>query len=150
MKKFLTIICSTLLVSAAVIYGESGTERYNSEKNMHAVRSISMLEGVCEVAVLSRGDGVLAGILLDKKELGETIYNEAIKIISESFPEAEKIVLEIETDKALDIIELSYYIGTDLKDAVLVQRFNYLLSVQACEKSRLTKNAYYDIIHNKN
>ncbi len=129
MKKFFVIICAALFLSAAIIYGESGTERYNSEENMRAVRSISCLEGVCEVAVLSRGDGVLAGILLDKKELSETIYNEAMRLISESFPKMEKIVLEIESDKALDIIELSYYIGTDLKDAVLIQRFNYLLSV---------------------
>ena len=98
---------------------------------MRAVRSISRLEGVREVALLSRGDGVLAGILLDKKEQHETVYNEAMRLISQNFPQTEKIVLEIETDKALDIIELSYYIGTDLKDTVLIQRFNYLLSVQS-------------------
>lgn len=129
MKKIFVIVFAALFLSIAIIYGESGTVRYNSDKNMNTVRSISGIEGVCEVAVLSRGNSVLAGILLDKKEFDETIYNEAMRIISESFPETEKIVLEIETDKALDIIELSYYIGTDLKDAVLVQRFNYLMSV---------------------
>ena len=129
MKKFFAIICAALFLSAAIIYGENGTERYNNEENMRAVRSISRLEGVREVALLSRGDGVLAGILLDKKEQHETVYNEAMRLISQNFPQTEKIVLEIETDKALDIIELSYYIDTDLKDAVLIQRFNYLLSV---------------------
>ncbi len=128
MKKFLTVIC-VLLLSVLIIYGENGTERYNDERNMQTVRSISKLEGVSEVALLSRNKTVLAGILIDKKEMAEAIYNEAFTMVSEKFPDAKKIVLEIDSDKALDIIELSYYIGGDLKDRILVKRFNYLIQV---------------------
>lgn len=130
MRKAFKGICVVFLLLQLLIYGEMGTERYNNEKNLHVVRKISKLEGVCEVAVLNRGKGVLVGIRLDEETKYDMIYNETMRIISDEFPKSKKVMLEIETDKALDIIELSYYIGTDIKNRVLTQRFNQLLDVK--------------------
>lgn len=132
MKKIL-IIFTAVLMTATSIYSETATERYNSEQNLAAVREISKIDGVCETAVLSRGKKVLSGIRIDARTQNtanyELVYNDALRVLYTSFPKAKKIILEIETDKALDIIELSYCIDSNIKKGVLVKRFNYLASV---------------------
>ena len=102
-------------------------ERFNDEQIMDIVKSVSEIEGVREVAVLSRNGKILAGILTEIPEEREEIILKADKIIKEKFPGFVVRKIFAEDDTALDIIELSYYIESEIEPEILKKRFDYLM-----------------------
>ena len=102
-------------------------ERFNDEQMMDVVKSISQIPGVREVAVLSRKGKILAGILTETPENREEIIFKADKTIKKKFPGFVVRKIFAEDDTALDIIELSYYIESDIEPRILKKRFDYLM-----------------------
>ena len=118
---FVAFICVFELVRADII-----NEKFNNEESLYAVRKIAQIKGVCEAAVICRGNKAIAGVRLDMPVDESKVYSRALTAVKTSLPRAKHIVVEVETDKAYDIIELSYCIDTDMKKSVLKRRFNYL------------------------
>lgn len=101
-------------------------ERFNDRQIMDAVKKISSIAGVTEVAVLSQNRKILAGILAESTAENENIMLRAEEIIKKSFPGIVVRKIFVEDDTALDIIELSYYVESDLEPKILKKRFDYL------------------------
>lgn len=102
-------------------------ERFNDRQIMDVVKSISEIAGVREVAVLSRNGKILAGILTETPEDREEIILKADKNVKEKFPGFVVRKIFVEDDTALDIIELSYYIESDIEPKILKKRFDFLM-----------------------
>lgn len=102
-------------------------ERFNDRQIMDAVKSVSEIAGVTEVAILSQNGKILAGILAENTEDSQYIVLEAEEIIKKRFPGVVSRKVFAEDDTALDIIELSYYVESDLEPEILRRRFDYLM-----------------------
>ncbi len=102
-------------------------ERFNDRQIMDAVKSVSKIAGVTEVAILSQNGKILAGILTENTEDSQYIVLKAEEIIKKRFPGIVSRKVFAEDDTALDIIELSYYVESDLEPEILRRRFDYLM-----------------------
>lgn len=134
-----TLLCSVLiaLIAYSVRYSgsadekagnKSGSVSCNDEASLNAALSIADLGHVDEAAVLNRGKCVIVGILPDGTETRDELCMAAREIIMREFPRAKKVIVAVDDDTALDVIELAYYIDTELDRRTLVKRFNYLIN----------------------
>ncbi len=101
-------------------------ERSNNMKNLYVVREIATLNGVKEVAVLNKKNKILVGILTDNIEI--STKEQTQNIVKKNFPRFSKYAISINDDLAIDIIELSYYLGAKSDRKILEKRFNFLVS----------------------
>lgn len=129
MKNFLYyigIFAAFITAAAVSVNAANCGERYNNTKNISAVREIAKEEEVCDAAVLSRGGCVMTGVLLENRENIDEICKTVSQIIKKYYPNMKKIIVAVDDDKALDILELSYYIDAEMDSKILVKRFNAL------------------------
>ena len=127
MKNFIIYILVFLFLSKIHAIGANGEEHYNSPADMRVARKISHIEGVSEVAVLSHNKRVLVGIRLDRNVAEDLVKKGTILAIESELKDIRKTVIEIETNKALDIIELAYCMEGNIKKQALIKRFNHLI-----------------------
>ena len=102
------------------------SEKFNSGKNLNAARQISTIEGVQEAAVLSRNGKVIAGVIIKNCEIGKEQLGKIENILKKTFGKNASIKIALNNEKAYDIIELSYYINSNISNRKLIRRFNYL------------------------
>ncbi len=140
MKKFLfSVICAAAFFIMALdimnyksepilSQEENGyRESFNSEANMKMARAIAYQSEAKRVAVIGGKDGVLIGISLPSGVGNRSkIREEAEKTAKKQYPKS-KIVVEIQTDKAEDIISLASYLEKGIPHKILKLRERYLL-----------------------
>ena len=78
------------------------------------------------VAVLSKDQSVLVGISTDKN--AEISKEQIEKIVYKHFPVVKKLKIEVNTKRAEDIMELSYFSSGSLKKRYISLRFDFLIS----------------------
>lgn len=118
------LIAVCVSVGAAKWYDE---ERGNDRAHINVARQISSLEGVDSAAVISRDGRVLAGIILlpdaDEKYVGK--WTE--ELLKTTFPKAKEIKVFMGDKNARDVVELSFCMESDIKEDMLIQRFDFLM-----------------------
>ena len=114
--------------ASAVFNAETSrtSEKFNSGKNLNAARQISIIDGVQEAAVLSRNGNIIAGIIIKNGETGNEQLNKIENILRQTFGKNASIKIALNSEKAYDVIELSYYISSNISSRKLIRRFNYL------------------------
>ena len=125
-----TIIIRGISIQKATAVFDAETnhasEKFNSGKNLNAARQISIIEGVQEAAVLSRNGNVIAGVIIKNGETGNEQLNKIENILRQTFGKNASIKIALNSEKAYDVIELSYYISSNISNRKLIRRFNYL------------------------
>ena len=128
MKKIFLPILFLFLLQIAAISESDTNDAYNSAANMRAARKISQIGDVYEVAVLSCKKYALVGIRTKTNNFSEDINTAARLAVQGELPHIRKITVEIETDRALDIIELAHSTKLRMKKQFLVRRFYSLIN----------------------
>ena len=105
---------------------DSFKERGNDRSSIDAARRIAELDGVKEAAVLSLDECVLAGISVMENTDCEELCIQTEKILKASFPDAETYRTEAGDEWAEKVIELSFYLDTNISPRILKKRFMYL------------------------
>ena len=102
-------------------------EFFNDEQCLNAVKLISAsFPTINTVSVLQKKNSCLCGITTSDNN---TISKSAIeKILYETFPKTKFIRLEINSDRAEDILELSYFASSALKEKYISLRYDFLIS----------------------
>ena len=123
-----------MLFSASFSFAEMSqhiTEKYSNDVLCDKIENkIFLLDNVKIGAVAKKDNNVLCGILCDEyvsEEDLENMKNYIKDAVVFEFPKAEEIIVEINTQKARDIAELSYYSAKNMSKKQLLKRFDYLL-----------------------
>lgn len=99
----------------------------NDAQCLSAVKRIcGSLPKVNTAAVLSKNKSILCGVETDNKE--NISKDDVYRILRDIFPSAKEIRLEINTKRAEDIMELSYFGASNLNKKYISLRFNFLIS----------------------
>ena len=109
----------------AMAAGDGVQEFYDREENIRAARKIGGFEGVTDAAVLNRNGKILAGVMAEEGN-EEQLYQWVTASVAESFPNAEQIAVSINSAAAIDVLELSYYLGGGINGRAAEQRFEQL------------------------
>lgn len=121
---FGALICR--LLQGVYASPDSLKERGNDRSSIDAARRIAELDGVKEAAVLSLDECVLAGISVMENTDCEELCIQTEKILKASFPGAETYRTEAGDEWAEKVIELSFYLDTNISPRILKKRFMYL------------------------
>ena len=114
-------------IDSVVNHSDSSYEHYNSGEIQEAVRAVSSLPGVSQVAVVSCSKKLLAGIKTAESEDTENILLYAKDICRVMLPDYGEANVLVDCDIADKIIELSYYMDKDIGKLSVERRFQYLL-----------------------
>lgn len=123
MKKFFAAVLIFAMCAAYAAADWNAAERYSDGKSRDAVRAVAALGGIDCAAVLSRRGTVIAGILLEDGAAHDEISENARRLLEEMFPTARHVSVETDSELALDIIELSFFLDTDMDEKTLILRF---------------------------
>lgn len=126
-KVFLPFFILIVLCISACAANWYDQERGNDKAHIDVARQISSLEGVDSAAVISRDGYVLAGIVLIPEADGEYVGGWAEELLKTTFPKAKEIRVFMGDKNALDVVELSFCMDTDIKEDMLIQRFDFLM-----------------------
>ena len=137
MKKFFLIFLIIFIFSITYILQRCtpvfsdeniNTEEFsNDEDCLTVAKSIaSDFPAINTISLLRKKNSCLCGITTDDSSV---ISKTAIeKILYEVFPKTKYLKLEINTDKAENIIELSYFASSSLKEKYISLRYDFLMS----------------------
>jgi len=127
-KKFFVIVFVLIILCvSAQAARRYDIERGNDKKHLDAARQISAIEGVNSAAVLSHQGRVLAGITLLPEADNEYIREWSKEMLKSTFPKTKEFTVFIGGQNALNVVELSLCIDTDMKKKLLLQRFDFLM-----------------------
>lgn len=133
MKKriFAVVMLGALL--CGVWYGvfaasDNLNERGNNKESIEATRKIANLDGVREVAVLTRDGYVIAGVSVLENADCEEICIQGEEILKQFFPDARMYRIEAGNEWTDRVIELSFYLDTKVRPSILRKRFLYLVT----------------------
>ena len=113
--------------TATVQSGDNGGayEYYNDEGLQMAARKAGLIDGVREVAIIGYKKNVLAGVVL---EMYDDEIETAVRAMVEGNMAADtRLFLEVNTELAEKIVELSYFADSKLPKRVVKGRFNAIL-----------------------
>lgn len=137
MKKFYLILTIIFIFSATYIllrctpvFSDENiyTKEFSNDEDCLSVarRIAADFPVVNTISVLRNKDSCLCGITTDNNSV---ILKTAVeKILYEVFPKTKNLKLEVNTDKAEDIIELSYFASSRLKEKYIFLRYDFLIS----------------------
>lgn len=128
-KIYVLIFAAAFAAAMLNVYCNDFREMSNDKRSLETVRKIGEMSEVCDAAVLHRNKTVLAAVLLESPT-GNKVEIKLLttRLLQGSFPDADNIFVAVDDGVAVDILELAYYIDTDISDVKLIQRFNYLAS----------------------
>ena len=126
-KIYVLIFAAAFAAAILNVYCNDFREMSNDKRSLETVCRISEISDVCDAAVLHRNKTVLAAVLFESPTGNEEeIKLLTTRLLKESFPDADNIFVAVDDGAAVDILELAYYIDTDISDVKLIQRFNHL------------------------
>ncbi|MBQ7097751.1 MAG: hypothetical protein IJN96_06695 [Clostridia bacterium] len=99
----------------------------NDAKNVDAAKTISELESVRSVAVMSDRGVVIAGLKLDDEVFEQEVCSGTLEILREKFPGEDCYIVGADEKWADDVIELCLYTDSGMDKDILEKRFNYLV-----------------------
>lgn len=129
MKKFLIAAVCTAVCAVCAAAAPNAAERYSDRRSRDAVRAVAELGSVECAAVLSRDGEILAGIILEEgtnDEARSAAVLNAERVLAVKFPFAHSVFAEADSDLAFDIIELSFFLDSDMDKKILSRRFDTL------------------------
>ena len=128
-KIYVLIFAAAFAAAMLNVYCNDFREMSNDKRSLEAVRKIGEMSEVCDAAVLHRNKTVLAAVLLESPT-GNKVEIKLLttRLLQGSFPDADNIFVAVDDGVAVDILEIAYYIDTDISDVKLIQRFNHLAS----------------------
>ena len=104
-----------------------GDAKGNDAKNVDAAKTISELESVRSVAVMSERGVVIAGLKLDDEVFEQEVCSGTLEILREKFPGEDCYIVGADEKWADDVIELCLYTDSGMDKEILEKRFNYLV-----------------------
>lgn len=128
-KNFLFIF----IIFALITYLSQNSTANKIEEFSNDAQCLSAVKRICgslpkvnTAAVLSKNKSILCGVETDNKE--NISKDDVYRILKDIFPSAKEIRLEINTKRAEDIMELSYFGASNLNKKYISLRFNFLIS----------------------
>ncbi len=126
-KIFLPVFILIAVCFSVVAAKQYISERGNDQAHINVARQISSLEGVESAAVISRGGRVLSGIMLFPDADDAYVGDWAGEMLKATFPKAKEIRVFMGDKNAASVVELSFCMDTDIKEDMLMQRFDFLM-----------------------
>lgn len=114
------------LIQNVLARGNALKERGNDELHISVAKGISALEGVRDAAVLSHNGKTIVGIRTEEGTRAEAIALYTEKVLKKSFVNSGDIKIFVGDETAQKIVELSFYLDTDMDRQVLEKRFDFL------------------------
>ncbi len=116
----------TFLIQNVLAMGSALKERGNDELHISVAKGISALDGVRDAAVLSHNGKTIVGIRTEDGIRTEAITLYAEKVLKKTFINNRNFKIFVGDEAAQSVVELSFYLDTDMDRQVLEKRFDFL------------------------
>ncbi len=114
------------LIQNVLARGSALKERDNDELHISVAKGISTLDGVRDAAVLSHKGKTIVGIRTEDGTRTEAITLYTEKVLKKAFANSRDIKIFVGDETAQRVVELSFYLDTDMDRQVLEKRFDFL------------------------
>ncbi|MBQ7959951.1 MAG: hypothetical protein IJ285_01900 [Clostridia bacterium] len=141
-KKIFVLLVMAFSVLVQSVYGvkELIRESGNDAAHIEVAKELNRIEGVAEAAVISCEKKILVGITVFENADIKNVGSVAREIVAKRFSKIRKCRINIGNSDAMNVIELSGFIETELDKKMLKKRFEFLVERDRTEGEDMKEN----------